>query len=150
MRNTRIIKVDLRQYNIDYAWSIDEEELQEELIEKLCDCYELRYGSLWMMVDMVKDYIGFEKLEEDFLEDVIKDKLYQIEEEFEEKMAEKIFDMLKEHKTLSNEQVEKELEKKYHTIIMKWDNSIWDLVINKLIEEDIPYWVNDEEEVISI
>ena len=34
MRDTRTIKVNLKQYNIDYAWDIDEKELQEELVEK--------------------------------------------------------------------------------------------------------------------
>ena len=144
----RTLIVELEKYNIDYEWEVEDGYIVNKVIEKFCEVYEL--NSLHRSEDLINDYIGYDIVENDFLPDVIEDEMYRIVEYFEVKMADKAIKLLLNRKSLSAEELEKELSKEYPTIIVNWNSGIWDNIEEILEYKDIICDVDDDKEEIKL
>ena len=144
----RTLIVELKEYNIDYEWEVEDGYIVNKVIEKFCEVYEL--NNFHRSEDLINDYIGYDLVENDFLPDVIEDEMYRIVEYFEVKMADKAIKLLLNRKSLSSKELEKELSKEYPTIIVNWNSGIWDNIEEILEYKDIVCDVDDDKEEIKL
>lgn len=144
----RTLLVELKEYNIDYKWEVKDSYIVDRVIEKFAEEYSINCH--YRAEDLINDYIGYDLVENDFLDDVVEDEMYRITEEFEVKMADLAIELLLSRKSLSNEELEQELSKQYPTIIVKWSSGIWYNIEDILEYKSIVCDVDDEKETITL
>lgn len=138
---TRTIKVELENYNIDYDLEIKEEELKEGIIDMFCSQFNI--PNTYEIEDMIEKYIGYEKLEEDFLESYIENQLFEIEEKFEYELAEKMEKIVKRKKSITLSEIVDEINEP--GLIVNWRSYAWYLVKESLDMQGIEYELDDNE-----
>lgn len=133
------IRVELELYNIDYDFLIEEKKLKEGILEIFVNDYELSCCNP-ETIRLVNNYIGWDKLEEDYLDiyiDSIKD---EIVEEFEEKLTYQMIEVLQEHNNLTINEILDYLP--YDTLIIPNDYDMLQMIEDKLIFLNIEYSID--------
>lgn len=148
MKTKRTLLVELKEYNIDYEWEVIEEQLRWNLASEFCKKYNIPDDTQGKY--LIQDYIGFTQIEDDFLEDVVKDHIHLIEDEFVAKTVDFAVELLIAKGSLSNRELEQALSKQYPTIIIKWNGNLWDTVEDILEYKGINYDADDDKETITL
>lgn len=142
---SRMLEVYLDTYNVDYKYEITQEKLEEELIELFSDDYGLSCDNAKRLVE---DYIGYDQIEKDYLEKFVNDLRSDLEIEFEKKLANEIIEIIKRNKSITFRKIVDLLP--YETLILEYDEYVWDIVLSSLKEQKINYTIDDENQRITL
>lgn len=148
----RTISVELGEYNVNYDWNIEEEELRRLLIEQFCEYYDI--NDYFKGESLINEYMLFGQVEKDFLDNVINDDIWEITNRFEHNVTVEIFKLLRTNKQMSLIEIEKTLRrtKKYETLILDSSNDVFFMLEEmaefngyELVEENEIYTLKEAE-----
>lgn len=129
----RTISVELGEYNVNYDWNIEEEELRRLLIEEFCEYYDI--NDYFKGESLINDYMLFGQVEKDFLDNVINNNIWEITNRFEGNVAAEIYKLLRHIKKMSLIEIEKTLRrtKEYDTLILDSRSDVF-LMLEEMVE----------------
>lgn len=148
----RTLFVELGEYNVNYEWNIKEQELRRLLIEEFCEYYEI--NDYFRGEKLINDYMLFGQVEEDFLDNVISNNIWELTNRFENSLTAEIFKLLRTNKQMSLIEIEKTLRKikKYDTLILDSRSDVFLMLEEmaefngyELVEEDETYTLKKAE-----
>ena len=144
----RTLFVELGEYNVNYEWNIKEQELRRLLIEEFCEYYEI--NDYFRGEKLINNYMLFGQVEEDFLDNVISNNIWELTNRFENSLTAEIFKLLRTNKQMSLIEIEKTLRKikKYDTLILDSRSDVF-LMLEEMAEFN-GYELVEEKETYTL
>lgn len=148
----RTLFVELGEYNVNYEWNIKENELRRLLIEEFCEYYAIE--DYFRGEKLINDYMLFGQVEEDFLDNVINNNIWELTNRFEGNVASEIYKLLRHIKKMSLTEIVKTLRgtKKYETLILDSRSDVFLMIEEmaefngyELVEENETYTLKEAE-----